>query len=203
MASRPALAMNAAARAASIGHAPTSVWYSRYSALRSGQPSRLCLSLCRAQRVAACPLMSTDVEPLTSSGGVCGLYGHDEFSTVPVPLFRTLAMDADGKNQLYLGQKDTMEQMGMRLSDGKVVDWLKGDDGTVLMTRSYMPEQTTGKLLARKQEGLGVDLIDTRTGKVMQQLERPGRDVVEYLSDGVGNIRQPIPDPRLLDRERQ
>jgi len=120
---------------------------------------------------------------------VCSLFGQDEFSSVPVPLFRTLAMDADGKNQLYLGQKDTMEQMGMRLSDGKVVDWLKGDDGAVLMTRSYMPEQTTGKLLARKQEGLGVDLIDTRTGKVMQQLERPGRDVVEYLSDGAGNIR--------------
>jgi len=120
---------------------------------------------------------------------VCSLFGQEEFSTVPVPLFRTLAMDADGKNQLYLGQKDTMEQIGMRLSDGKVVDWLKGDDGAVLMTRSYMPEQTTGKLLARKLEGLGVDLIDTRTGKVMQQLERPGRDVVEYLSDGAGNIR--------------
>jgi dipeptidyl aminopeptidase/acylaminoacyl peptidase len=119
---------------------------------------------------------------------VCGLFGQDEFQSVQLPLFRTLAMDADGKNQLYLGQKDTADQMGMRLSDGKVVDWLNGVDGTVLMTRSYMPEQTTGKLLARKEEGLGVDLIDTRTGKV-QLLERPGRDVVEYLSDGAGNIR--------------
>jgi len=119
---------------------------------------------------------------------VCGLYGQSEFQSVAVPLFRTLAMDADGKNQLYLGQKDTAEQMGMRLSDGKVIDWLSGVDGTVLMTRSYMPEQTTGKLLARTREGLGVDLIDTRTGRV-QSVERPGRDVVEYLSDGAGNIR--------------
>jgi len=119
---------------------------------------------------------------------VCGLYGLAEFQSVPVRLFRTLAMDADGKNQLYLGQKDTLEQQGMRLSDGKVIDWLSGVDGTVLMTRSYMPEQTTGKLLARTQEGLGVDLIDTRTGKV-QPVERPGRDVVEYLSDGAGSIR--------------
>jgi len=119
---------------------------------------------------------------------VCGLFGQTEVDGFSVPLFRTLAMDADGKNQLYLGQKDTMEQMGMRLSDGKVIDWREGIDGTVLMTRSYMPEQTTGTLLARKEEGLGVDLIDTRTGKA-QPLERPGKDVVEYLSDGAGNIR--------------
>jgi len=120
---------------------------------------------------------------------VCGLYGQVMLQSSPAPVFRTLAMDADGKNQLYLGQKDTLDQMGMRLTDGKVIDWLNGTDATVLMVRSYMPdEQTTGKLLARKQEGLGVDLIDTRTGKV-QTIERPGKDVVEYLSDGAGTVR--------------
>jgi len=142
----------------------------------------------RVARAEGNPFNLISCEWSASDRIVCGLIGQIEVQGMPVPLFRTLAMDADGKNQLYLGQKDTMEQMGMRLSDGKVIDWLSGVDGTVMMTRSYMPEQTTGTLLARKEEGLGVDLIDTRTGKV-QPLERPGRDVVEYLSDGAGNIR--------------
>jgi len=142
----------------------------------------------RVTRAAGDPFNLMGCEWSATDRIVCSLFGQTDIGGFTVPLFRTLAMDADGKNQLYLGQKDTMDQLGMRLSDGKVIDWRDGVDGTVIMTRSYMPEQTTGTLLARKEEGLGVDLIDTRTGKA-QLLERPGRDVVEYFSDGAGNVR--------------
>ncbi len=119
---------------------------------------------------------------------VCQLYGLQRVQGVLVTLSRTLAMDADGKNQRFLGQKDTLEQIGKRFGDGWVVDWMSGTDGTVLMSRSYVPEASTGRLLARKGEGLGVDRIDTRTGK-STQVERPGDDATNYISDGRGNIR--------------
>lgn len=119
---------------------------------------------------------------------VCKLRGLQRIQSVLLPLSRTLAMDADGKKQIFLGQKDTLEQVGKRLGDGWVVDWLSGTDGMVLMSRSYVPESTTGRLMGRVQEGLGVDRIDTRTGKATQ-VERPGDDTTSYISDGRGNIR--------------
>ena len=81
-----------------------------------------------------------------------------------------------------------LEQLGRRQYDGEIVDWMNGVDGVVLMARTYVPEKTVGTIIARKQQGLGVDRIDTRTGKVTS-IERPGRDVVNYISDGLGNIR--------------
>ncbi len=119
---------------------------------------------------------------------VCQLYGLQRFQSALVTLSRTLAMDVDGKNQRFLGQKDTLEQIGKRFGDGWVVDWMGGTDGTVLMSRSYVPESTTGRMLARTEEGLGVDRIDTRTGKA-SRVERPGDDATNYISDGRGNIR--------------
>jgi dipeptidyl aminopeptidase/acylaminoacyl peptidase len=119
---------------------------------------------------------------------VCTLWGLQRYQGVLVPLRRTLSMDAEGKNQIFLGQKDTLEQVGKRFGDGGVVDWLGGTDGMVLMARSYVPESTTGRLVGRTLEGLGVDRVDTRTGKATM-VERPGDDVTNYLSDGTGNIR--------------
>jgi acetyl esterase/lipase len=119
---------------------------------------------------------------------VCRLWGVTETRSIPVSMSRVVAMDLDGKNQVSLGQKNTQEQVGVRLSDGRVVDWMNGKDGTVLMARSYVKESTTGRMIARSQEGLGVDLMDTRTGKDTQ-VERPGNDVSGYISDGLGHIR--------------
>jgi len=119
---------------------------------------------------------------------VCTLWGLERTASVLVTMQRTLAMDADGKNQIFLGQKDTLEQVGKRQGDGGVIDWMNGVDGNVLMARSYVPESQTGRLLARTQEGLGVDRIDTRTGKATQ-VERPGNDTIGYISDGQGTVR--------------
>ena len=43
-------------------------------------------------------------------------------------------------------------------------------------------------MTARTDEGLGVDRIDTRTGKATR-VERPGTSATEYISDGLGNVR--------------
>jgi dipeptidyl aminopeptidase/acylaminoacyl peptidase len=119
---------------------------------------------------------------------VCTLFGVQREMGVIMPLVRTVAMDADGKNQVFLGQRDTLSQYGKRQVDGEVVDWLDGRDGVVLMSRTYLPEKSVARLTARTVAGLGVDRIDTRTGTAAT-IERPGEDVVGYISDGLGNIR--------------
>jgi dipeptidyl aminopeptidase/acylaminoacyl peptidase len=119
---------------------------------------------------------------------VCSLYGLTTLHTVLLPVIRTLAMNSDGSNQLRLGERDTRDQIQMRQFDGQIVDWLNGVDGMVLMSRSYVPEKTVGKLTARIEEGLGVARVDTRTGKATI-IERPGDDTVDFISDGLGNIR--------------
>ena len=97
-------------------------------------------------------------------------------------------MDSDGSKQLRLGEKDTLDQIYRHGADGFVIDWMDGLDGNVLMSRAYVPEKSTGKITARIEEGLGVARVDTRTGK-SAPLEKPGDDVVEYISDGLGSIR--------------
>lgn len=141
-----------------------------------------------AARADGKPMNMVDCEWSGSDRLVCSLYGVQRVDAVLLPTVRTIAMDSDGKNQTSLGQKDTMKQLSRRPSDGEVIDWLNGVDGEVLMARTYVPEKSVGRLLARHGEGLGVDRIDTRTGKATQ-VERPGREVVNYLSDGQGNVR--------------
>ena len=134
------------------------------------------------------PINISNCEFTAADRVVCTLWGLQRTQSVLVDMMRTLAMDADGKNQVFLGQKDTLEQVGKRQRDGGVIDWMNGVDGNVLMARSYVPESQTGRLLARTEEGLGVDRVDTRTGKVTQ-VERPGNDAFKYISDGQGTVR--------------
>jgi dipeptidyl aminopeptidase/acylaminoacyl peptidase len=119
---------------------------------------------------------------------VCTLRGITRVNSVLLPVTRNVAMDADGGKQLLLGQRNTLTQMGTRLFDGAIVDWLNGVDGMVLMERSNIAEISTGTLTARTKEGLGVDRIDTRTGKATE-VESPGTSANDYISDGLGNIR--------------
>ncbi len=106
---------------------------------------------------------------------------------VLAPFIRLIALDVDAKNMVALGRRDTTTQLYARQYDGQVVDWLKGQDGNVLMTRFYIPEMSTGRRTAQIEEGLGVDLLDTRTLKATV-VERPKLNS-RYLSDGQGVVR--------------
>jgi len=119
---------------------------------------------------------------------VCSLQGLERWQGTLFRMRRTVAMDIDGKNQIFLGQKDSLEQETKRFSDGWVLDWLNGVDGKVLMARSYVREATTGRMTGRSDNGLGVDLIDTRTGGATQ-VERPGETTSDFTSDGLGHVR--------------
>ncbi|HEV7607348.1 MAG TPA: alpha/beta fold hydrolase [Steroidobacteraceae bacterium] len=119
---------------------------------------------------------------------VCSTYGLRRIDTLLLPIVRTVAMDADGGHQLFLGERDSVDQLGRRQFDGYIVDWMNGADGTLLMARSYIPEKTVGKITARILEGMGVDRMDTRTGKATL-VERPGDEATDYISDGLGTVR--------------
>ncbi len=134
------------------------------------------------------PLSLTSCDWAAADRLVCSMYGLERVQSVLLPELRTVAINADGSKFLPLGEKNTLDQLAIRAFDGVVVDWLNGVDGEVLMSRTAIPEMSTGKLTARTQEGLGVVKIDTRTGKATQ-VERPANDANDYISDGLGNIR--------------
>jgi len=138
------------------------------------------------------PVFKQDGKPLnivscgwaSNSRIACKLWGVSFDNGPAIPYSRTIAVDMDGKNPTYLGRA---KSTGARISqfDGDIVDWRQGD-GSVLMTRDYVPgeDDRTGS----DADGLGVDLVDTMTGK-SSRVEKADRSASDYLSDGQGTIR--------------
>lgn len=119
---------------------------------------------------------------------VCTVFTLLKDVTDILPVSRVVALDADGQNVKLLSDKDSFYQKYANLYGGGVVDWLPEEDGMVLMARQYVPEIREGTRLEKKDEGLGIDRIDTRT-VAQKRIETPNRHAVEYISDGRGNIR--------------
>jgi len=135
------------------------------------------------------PTNLTDCDWSAADRLVCTLYGLVRRDTTILPMRKTLSMNADGSKLIMLGERNSrFDQVGIRQSDGTIVDWMNGIDGMVLMARTNVPEKSTGKITARIQQGLSVERIDTRTGKPTN-VERAAGDTTDYISDGLGNIR--------------
>jgi acetyl esterase/lipase len=120
----------------------------------------------------------------------CQLYGIQRSPAAGmdlVTLTRLVAVDADGKN-LRLLSTQQRNARGLQLYGGEIIDRLPDEDGVVLMSRNYVPEDHGGSAIGSNQRGLGVDRIDTRTGQT-QMVELPQEGVTSYLSDGHGHIR--------------
>jgi dipeptidyl aminopeptidase/acylaminoacyl peptidase len=105
-----------------------------------------------------------------------------------LPIDRLIAVNADGSNMQQVSNAMNENSRGYMLSGGNVVDWLPDQDGSILMAREYRPDTHGGSRTGSDAEGLGVDLIDTRT-LVIKHVIPPGKDNFEYLSDGRGNVR--------------
>src|SRR5262249_48793743 len=79
---------------------------------------------------------------------------------------RLVTMGIDGKGLKLLGQRESFYDNGLRQFDGSILDWLAGEQGSVLMAREYVPEAgRTGSNISRTREGLGVDRIDLKSLK--------------------------------------
>jgi acetyl esterase/lipase len=105
-----------------------------------------------------------------------------------LPLTRLFAVNADGSALKEVSTSLNSNSRGYLLSGGNVVDWLPDQDGSILMAREYRPDTHAGSNIGSEAEGLGVDLIDTRT-LVVSQVIPPRPENFEYLSDGRGTVR--------------
>jgi dipeptidyl aminopeptidase/acylaminoacyl peptidase len=128
---------------------------------------------------------------------VCQQFGVAFDRDPPIPYTRTIAVDSDGKNPVYIGRRVAIEASRILQFDGKIIDWMAGD-GTILMTRDYIPSATAMGQPDTGDDGLGVDRVDTRTGRGTR-VERANNSAADYMSDGQGNIRIRETDERDAD----
>ena len=101
---------------------------------------------------------------------------------------RLIALDAEGINPKLLGQAQSSYDASLRQDDGDIVDWLVNSEGSVLMSRLYVPEAgKIGSLVVNKKKGIGVDKIDVTT--LRREPVEGAKEGAEYMSDGLGNVR--------------
>ena len=119
---------------------------------------------------------------------VCTVFGVVRGPDELYVFSRIVAMDADGSNPQMLSRRESADARGLNLYGGAVIDWLPDEDGAVLMTRNYLPDDRIGTRLGSAREGLGVDRVDTRTLRT-SRVEAPRPDAYDYISDGRGRVR--------------
>jgi dipeptidyl aminopeptidase/acylaminoacyl peptidase len=120
---------------------------------------------------------------------VCSIYMINTIYGDRYGVSRLVAVNPDGSGVRELSGSGHGTALGVALYGGGVVDWSgNGSDGSVLLDRWYVPEETTGTMLASSSRGLGVELVDTRTLK--RQSVVPANESAEgYISDGHGVVR--------------
>jgi dipeptidyl aminopeptidase/acylaminoacyl peptidase len=121
---------------------------------------------------------------------VCQYGGNVEMEAGQIVGFsRLITVGADGKGLKMLGEKGSAYDARLRQFDGKVLDWLPGDQGSILMAKEFIPEAgRTGSNISRSRNGLGVDRIDLASVK-NSTVEPPDKFASGYMSDGRGNVR--------------
>ena len=120
---------------------------------------------------------------------VCSHSGIEPYDKYLVNFSGQFTITTDGRTMKPLRQKAQFEQEWVNTSDGSVIDWLPGEEGRVLMSRSHVPDiNTTGSILGRNQRGLGVDRVELSTMK-SSSAEPARSNASGYMTDGRGNVR--------------
>jgi acetyl esterase/lipase len=170
-----------------------------YVAATTGQGSVLYVqSLAKGATLTTKPVLGATGKPERLGGCdwvsnqrlVCAIFGMvaSDLLFEPVQLSRLIAINTDGTKMQLLSAKDNFYTRGMQLGGGNVIDWLPDEDGAVLMTRVYLPDDHTGSHIGSSKHGIAVDRIDTQT-LAAHTVELPSDDAVAYISDGRGTVR--------------
>ncbi len=125
---------------------------------------------------------------VTSARLACQTFHRDRRAGEIVGASNIIALDAAGGNLKALSNRRSARSLYSDFRGGNVIDWSASDNGSLLMTRSYVPENNTGTVIASRGEGLGVDRVDATNGS-SSRVEAPNRDAIHYLSDGHGQVR--------------
>jgi dipeptidyl aminopeptidase/acylaminoacyl peptidase len=118
----------------------------------------------------------------------CQIFGAQRYGDDVYGFSNVFGVDVAGGNIKLLSQRRGQNALSFDLRGGEIVDLLPGEDGAILMSRSYVPEAKIGSLIEKRLEGLGVDRIDTRSGAA-KRIEAPQAQAIDYVSDGHGNVR--------------
>ncbi|HMI21173.1 MAG TPA: alpha/beta fold hydrolase [Sphingomonas sp.] len=118
---------------------------------------------------------------------VCTTYGQALINNYRLSFTRLFAVDADGKNIRALGAFVPSNPRRLNQYDGEVIDWLDVK-GRILISRDHIQGETTGTMVAGSVDGIGVDLVDTRTN-VARSVERARANASSFITDGKGNVR--------------
>jgi dipeptidyl aminopeptidase/acylaminoacyl peptidase len=119
---------------------------------------------------------------------VCLVYAVSEIAGERFSATRVVAVNSDGSNLKVISKRQGVNAVRFAFSGGEVIDLLPGDDGAVLMGREYVPENATGTLMAKNDDGYGVDRVDTNKLS-SKRVVAPSRLAMNYISDGKGNVR--------------
>lgn len=125
---------------------------------------------------------------VTNARLACQTFVRDDVGGDILAASTIIAVDAAGGNVRILSKRRSSRSLYADFRGGSVIDWSSTDDGSLLMTRSYVPEGSTGTRIASRDEGLGVDRVDSMTG-AGRRVEAANRNAIQYLSDGSGNVR--------------
>ena len=162
---------------------PGSTTQAKVFDLTSGAMSTPVSAPGRPEKLSWCEF-ATDTQLVCQYGGNIEMAGGQI-----VGFSRLITVGADGKGLKMLGEKESAYDARLRQFDGKILDWLPGDQGSILMAKEFIPEAgRTGSNISRTRNGLGVDRIDLGTLK-NSNVEPADKFASGYMSDGRGNVR--------------
>jgi dipeptidyl aminopeptidase/acylaminoacyl peptidase len=134
------------------------------------------------------PDQLTDCHWASPTRIICNVYIIQQLDQ-KLSFTRMVSVNSDGSDMKVLSTPERSGALGIMQSGGEVIDWgPDGSSGSVLMTRTYVPEYSTGTHTASTKEGMGVELVDATTLK-RKQVESARRNAAEYISDGHGTVR--------------
>ncbi|HET9397380.1 MAG TPA: alpha/beta fold hydrolase [Sphingomicrobium sp.] len=120
---------------------------------------------------------------------ICRYSGNAEVEGVLLGFSRLATLSLVGKDVRSLGSKRAGYDMYIRQNDGAVLDWLPDAEGSVLMSRTYVPKvEERATNIKDERLGLGVDRVELATLR-SRPVEEPRRQASHYMTDGRGNVR--------------
>ncbi|ARS29017.1 S9 family peptidase [Sphingomonas sp. KC8] len=134
------------------------------------------------------PERLTDCDWVSDRRLVCNVFAVHPGVGEAIGVSRIVAVNIDGSELKLVSRRQSMDALYFNRFGGAVIDWLPGQDGAILFGRAYVPDAMVGKRIGNRQEGYGVDRVDTLTLE-SKRVVPPIRDAIEFISDGSGNIR--------------
>ena len=125
---------------------------------------------------------------VTTARLACRVYFTETVDGDLLGFSRMIALGADGKLIKVLSARTNSRSLGFTQNGGSIIDWTGGGEGNVLMTRDFVPENTTGTHIASTADGYGVERVDT-LGLSRRPIEAGRPMAVEYITDGHGTVR--------------